>query len=91
MKAIVSWVLGKVLGRINGLKTYLGIVGVVISWVLQQAIPFLDQTFPPLTHPLDVVQGILMKVSAVLVALGFAHKLDKATPSSDVGATTQGS
>lgn len=76
--SVAGWVLNKLLGRVNGMKTYLGIAGIVLTFVLGQLIPWLTASWPSLGAHLAPALPGLQHFFDVLVALGFAHKLDKA-------------
>lgn len=79
MTKIWSWLVNIILGKINGAKTVIGTVGVILTFLIQTVVPFITTTFPSigsLTVFVTVV-AFLQKAFEALAAIGVVHKLDK--------------
>lgn len=77
LQKFFDWIVGTVLAPINGAKTYLGIAAIVVSYATADLGPFLTANFPTLAHPVAVATSWLLKVGAVLAAVGFRHAISK--------------
>jgi hypothetical protein len=84
---VVSFIVNKVLARFNGLKTYIGLAGTGLAFVLDKLLPFLQTDLPSVAAKIPAgALHILEAVFGWLVALGLAHKADKAIVASTTAA-----
>lgn len=79
---VFGWIANKLLGRIDGLKTVLGVVGLVVSYLLTNLIPWVVANFPDLASVIGPATHWLTWISGILTAIGVTHKVVKQSAAS---------
>ena len=79
MTNLWNFLVNFLLGRINGLKSVIGTVGVILTFLLGTILPWLQATFPALLALpwLASVITVLEKIFGALAAVGIVHRLQK--------------